>query len=260
MTRGASCTAWRAAATVAASFSRLGAVAVIVFKVDPFPHSPVSDHLAAINLSLLLAAFTPLSCASSLLPLQIRQAFPRFDIRRARAYLSLFIAQDAAMTGRIDFAQFKAFLTSIPTAGPGGVPGGASAIVKAISASARSRASSGPSPHSGSDAGSSSSSGTPASASSASASATFTGTPASAASAAGSGSGSGSGAVLPHLARESLLEGLFAYLDKRGYGTLAFRDVFVGVAVLRGLVSRAVVASLLARCPSAVCGVSQVPG
>lgn len=167
--------------------------------------------------------------------MNIRQAFPRFDIRRARAYLSLFIAQDAAMTGRIDFAQFKAFLTSIPTAGPGGVPGGASAIVKAISASARSRASSGPSPHSGSDAGSSSSSGTPASASSASASATFTGTPASAASAAGSGSGSGSGAVLPHLARESLLEGLFAYLDKRGYGTLAFRDVFVGVAVLRGL-------------------------
>lgn len=159
------------------------------------------------------------------------------------------------MTGRIDFSQFKAFLASIPTAGPGGVPGGASAIVKAISASARSRASSGPSPHSGSDASSSRSSSTPASASSASTSASFTGTPASAASAAGAGSGSG--AVLPHLARESLLEGLFAYLDKRGYGTLAFRDVFVGVAVLRGLVSRAVVASLLARCPAAVCGVSQ---
>lgn len=121
--------------------------------------------------------------------------------------------------------------------------------MKAISASARSRASSGPSPHSGSDAGSSSG-GRPASASSASASASgsasFNGTPASASagadgagSAAGSGSGSGSGAVLPHLAREALLEGLFGYLDKRGYGEIGFRDVFVAVAVLRGLVSGA---------------------
>lgn len=131
-----------------------------------------------------------------------------------------------ARSGRISFAQFKAFLASIASAGPGGVPGGASAIAKAVSASARAGT--------GSAFDGSSYTSTPASASSASATAASVGsnfgnaaTPASAA---------GASMRLPHLARDSLLEGLFAYLDKDGDGLVSFRDVFVCVSVLRGLV------------------------